>query len=414
MIAQERFVARTGLSVAASVLAMSLVAGAATIVAGTSVAFANSSRPPLSPSRRSLLVKAARPAKAGKAQSDQAPAKLDAAAAQQQVEAGINALEAGKLDNAAAALSAGLGAGSLPAGQTARALYYRGITYRRQNKPALAISDFTSALWLKGGLSEQQRADALQNRSAAYREAGLPDQAPGRWRPGRRSASAACSGAVEGCIATRADGGDPVSTGSGARCQTASAGSRGSCSRASARTDRADQSEFVAVVSAGCSDRGSAAVRRRAQPPAKPAASRSWSSGTQVHTTAGRRSAATAAGRAGAAAAPAQGAASRGADRRCCRAAAAAPHRPLLLSAATSDYQVAAVRSAEEAQTIAAGLQSRYGRELAGRAPTIDQTVMGNMGTFYRVRIGPFASGTDGRALCDRLKTDGLSCLAGP
>ena len=57
----------------------------------------------------------------------------------------------------------------------AKALLYRGIAYRQQKKPAQAIADLTSALWLKGGLAEADRSDALKQRTSAYQEAGLAD-----------------------------------------------------------------------------------------------------------------------------------------------------------------------------------------------------------------------------------------------
>ena len=57
----------------------------------------------------------------------------------------------------------------------AKALLYRGMAYRQQQKPAQAISDITSALWLKGGLSPTDRTSALQQRAAAYQEAGLTE-----------------------------------------------------------------------------------------------------------------------------------------------------------------------------------------------------------------------------------------------
>jgi len=48
---------------------------------------------------------------------------------------------------------------------------------------------------------------------------------------------------------------------------------------------------------------------------------------------------------------------------------------------------------------------------LAAREPRIDQTVMGNMGSFYRVLIGPFASAQETQNLCAKLKGSGLDCL---
>lgn len=65
--------------------------------------------------------------------------------------------------------------GGLDQKRMARALAIRGQAYRRDKKPAQAISDLQSALWLKGGLSESERAAALAARAEAYRDAGLPE-----------------------------------------------------------------------------------------------------------------------------------------------------------------------------------------------------------------------------------------------
>ena len=73
--------------------------------------------------------------------------------------------------------------------------------------------------------------------------------------------------------------------------------------------------------------------------------------------------------------------------------------------------QVAAVRSNDEALGIAAMLQDRYGRELGNRSASVDQTVMGNMGTIYRVRLGPYANANESRQMCERLKGDGHDCM---
>ena len=44
------------------------------------------------------------------------------------------------------------------------------------------------------------------------------------------------------------------------------------------------------------------------------------------------------------------------------------------------------------------------------REPGIDETTVGNMGSFYRVRIGPFASAQEGQAACAKLKGPGIDC----
>src|SRR5581483_10589957 len=76
--------------------------------------------------------------------------KQDPAEAQRAIEAAAKLLEIGKADQAAQSLTAVVVGGNLPPAIRARALLYRGIAYRQQKKPAQAIADLTSALWLKG------------------------------------------------------------------------------------------------------------------------------------------------------------------------------------------------------------------------------------------------------------------------
>lgn len=75
-------------------------------------------------------------------------------------------------------LSVALAGGGLPNAQMARALYLRGAANRRLGQPAQAISDLTTAVWLKGGLSDADKAKATEERQLAYREAGLGDTPP--------------------------------------------------------------------------------------------------------------------------------------------------------------------------------------------------------------------------------------------
>ena len=114
---------------------------------------------------------------AADAKADGAP-KKDPAAAERSYAAGTKAYEAGNLNEAVQQLSAALANGGLPNPQMAKALYYRGTAYRKQGKPAQAISDLTTAVWLKGGLSDSDRAQAMEQRQLAYSEAGLGSQAP--------------------------------------------------------------------------------------------------------------------------------------------------------------------------------------------------------------------------------------------
>jgi tetratricopeptide (TPR) repeat protein len=309
-------------------------------------------------------------------------AKQDPAAAQKFVEAGIAALEAGTLEAAISNLSSGLASGSLPGAQMARALYYRGVAYRKQGKPALAIADLTSALWLRGGLSASQRQDALQNRAAAYREAGLSDQS----EADTVQASARAAGKSD----EGAKSASPVETAAVPAVKPAA--TQSADQPASSGTSNGIGDFFSSLF-------GGSAPAPAAQPPAPgPTASTgSWRNATEVQrpaasvswaeTTTSSTSAPATLGQA----APAQ------------KTAATASGKYRL--------QVAAVRSQAEAQAVAARMRQKHGPDLGALRTEIDQTVVGNMGTLYRVRIGPFADANEPRALCAKLKGDGLDCM---
>ena len=99
------------------------------------------------------------------------------AIAEKALEDGVQALDAGKPADAVKSLTKAIQTGGLTSQQMAKALYRRGVAYRKLSQTAPAIADLTSALWLKGGLSETERVDALNNRALAYREAGLSERA---------------------------------------------------------------------------------------------------------------------------------------------------------------------------------------------------------------------------------------------
>ena len=104
--------------------------------------------------------------------------KKPAASGVKSYEAGAKAFEAGKFGPAIQSLSTALSTGGLSSQQMAKALYYRGAAYRKTGKSAQAISDLTSAVWLKNGLSDADRAAAMEQRQAAYQEAGLGTATP--------------------------------------------------------------------------------------------------------------------------------------------------------------------------------------------------------------------------------------------
>jgi cell division protein FtsN len=73
--------------------------------------------------------------------------------------------------------------------------------------------------------------------------------------------------------------------------------------------------------------------------------------------------------------------------------------------------QVGIVRTQGEADALAARVKQEQAALVASRSMEIDQAVVGNMGSFYRVRLGPFASREETTAACARLKGTGLDCL---
>jgi hypothetical protein len=112
-----------------------------------------------------LLLAAAAPTAALSAETSIADTILDKA---------IASYRDGNLEPALGGINAAL-RGGLSSSLTARALYYRGLVYRKQGSPGHAISDLTRALDYDG-LSEQERSDAMEARAAAYQEAGVANQ----------------------------------------------------------------------------------------------------------------------------------------------------------------------------------------------------------------------------------------------
>ena len=115
------------------------------------------------------------PAPASEAAQEADQKKQAAAAARQAYDAGLKAFANGKYQPAVDQLSAAVKGGGLSSAEIAKALYTRGAAYKKQNKPGLAISDLTSALWLKNGLTGTDRQKATAERAEAYNMAGLQE-----------------------------------------------------------------------------------------------------------------------------------------------------------------------------------------------------------------------------------------------
>jgi cell division protein FtsN len=284
--------------------------------------------------------------------------KQDPAEAQRTIDAALKQVLAGKVDQAVQAVSATMAAGNLPPAIMAKALYVRGMAYRKQGRTAQAISDLTGALWLKGGLGGEEREDAIKEKAAAYADAGLAD--PGNSQPA------------------------PKSAGSGNNWFSGIFGGLGGDTPTPSPPPKVSPKVLSAPV--------------EVEPPPPPTSktpgpqtlSSSWSDTTEVQETPPK--------------APAP------------KASKTAKVTPPPVSSgkkAEGPYlvQLAAMRTQAEALALAAKAKREHGSLLGSRGQSIDRHVYGNMGAYYLVRFGPFESAQETQTVCAKLQGGGIDCL---
>lgn len=73
--------------------------------------------------------------------------------------------------------------------------------------------------------------------------------------------------------------------------------------------------------------------------------------------------------------------------------------------------QVGAFKTDAEAQGNWSALQKRLGDYVSGMARDVERADLGEKGVFYRLRIGPFASGAEAKVFCEGLKSRGADCI---
>jgi hypothetical protein len=417
---------------------------------------------------------AAEPAHPSEASEEADEKKQAAAAARQAYDAGLKAFANGKYQPAVDQLSLAVKGAGLTSPEMAKALYTRGASYKKLNKPGLAISDLTSALWLKNGLSGADRQTATAERAEAYKMAGLQETGDASERvivenstPATPAAAASTSGpnassaglsaaAVAQAAAAQARSGD--ASGASVTRQDASSDSAQDAARARAAYKTANADGLQAAASAGViGTPGSSAA------PAQPAGS------TALALTSTAEAAPGPVGLSSAPAAPASNSvtssvsgffsnifgggpaaapqqtesvttASMGHEPETsswssstivtdgnAKASAARPSPSVKRHTATAavapeaaapakvggkyKVHVAALRSRADAEALAQKLIAQHGADLDNHVPTVDEAVIGSMGTFYRVRINGYASQDEPRSLCNKLRTSGLDCL---
>jgi cell division septation protein DedD len=72
--------------------------------------------------------------------------------------------------------------------------------------------------------------------------------------------------------------------------------------------------------------------------------------------------------------------------------------------------QLSPTRSEAEASALWKQV-AKKNAQLAGLQPRIEKTDMGNLGTFYRLQIGPFPDKAESLKLCNALKRSGVDCF---
>ena len=360
--------------------------------------------------------------------------------------AGIKAYEAGKFSEAIKQLSSAVRSGDLEKSQMAKALYHRGISFRKTGKPGQAISDLTSAVWLREGLTTSQKTDALNNRTDAYREAGISNAPEASEsvvvasEPASKATSSlsgwetATLGTTPAAPAPKSSTLVPDSAVATAPASTPSVG--GSSSSSSGSESSGGGGFFSSITNLFTGGGGSSS--KPAPSPSKedgttasiapnPKTS-SWNQTTQVATAPPpaqpkKPAQVTTPFATQVAAAPPPARPKKPSQVATPIATqvaaappttlAAKPSKPKITGAPSGKFrlQVAAVRSRSEAERVVENLMQKYAGKFGQRQPVVDEKSIGSMGTFYRVRVGPYANAKEPQQLCGKLRTSGFDCL---
>ena len=374
---------------------------------------------------------------------------------------GATSLAAGKYDAAVRQFSATINADNVAPPEAAKALYLRGIAYRKLNQPSRAIADFGAAMWL--GLPEGDRVKALVNRGLAYQSAGLAKEGEADIALARKSGSgevdqliaegggsaedaawiaafstsvtpgsqgsnaqAAAAPAVETPARTASASGQWTTTASAETAEGASSGSRvsrwwgsltGSSSTeqpaASASAETAAPTSAPAKPPSAPSTGWGAQTQQTASatvptspPPATSSSPKAPSTGWGAQTQGGETVVASDAS-------PSQSRWSRWFSR---SAEAEAPTSPAAAAAAPAtpsgggfQLQLATSRSEAEAQALWKKVSSEN-QEVAGAQPVIEKVDIGNFGTFYSLKVGPFPDKAESLKVCNALKRNAVDC----
>ena len=324
--------------------------------------------------------------------------------------AGAASFTAGKYDLAVRQLTAAINSEGLSPESTAKALYYRGLAYQRQGNSPRAISDLGAAIWL--GLGGSERVSAMVNRGLAYRAAGLSSEAEAEIAAARKAGG---SGTVDQLLAQSGTSSRETAAISAFSTQVQAEQSRPAPKPRARRSrgrrrprrkplPRSPGSWSTTTAQEGQpasggnrltrwwgSLRGSSEPEPAPAPPpaataAAPQAPAAWTTRTEV---------------AQSDAAPAPPASGE-------RYAAAEPSAAA--PAGNFRLQLSPTRSEAEAMALWKQVASQN-QQIAAMRPAVEKTDMGNLGTFYRLQIGPFPDKAESLKVCNALKRNGVDCF---
>jgi len=345
---------------------------------------------------------------------------------------GTESLAADKYADAVRQLSATVNDENATPGQAAQALMLRGIAYRKGGQPAKAIVDLGAAVWL--GLPASDKVRALVNKGLAYKAAGLSSKGDAELAEARRISSTRTVDkliAQDGGAAVASDEADStveesssgesiwsrlVPSFGGSTAEAPPAPPAGTEPPPTRTAEAAPSSGWGASVSDEKSKPSGNAVTRwfgsltgdsSPAPGATPAPAPQTT--TTPKTTAAPPSAASwAANTETQKVVSNEGGSSTAIGRWFSRQTESAPAAQQAASGGYS-VQLANSRSRAEAQALWKKVQGAN-QQLASAAPQIEKVDIGSFGTFYSLKIGPFASQAESTKLCNALKRNGTDC----
>jgi tetratricopeptide (TPR) repeat protein len=376
---------------------------------------------------------------------------------------GAAALASGKYNEAVRQLSATINSDSATPGDAAKALYLRGIAYRKMGDSARAAADLGAAIWL--GLPDADRVKALVNRGLAFQAAGLSKEGEAEIASARKIGGnhevdqlvAEGGGSAESAASITAFSTDVHSEGQA----TASAQPRSSWWPKFGRSDSSTSTPAPAPAAAPALTAASNAPQGTNKPSPAPS---SWSTSvaTEQHessspsSSGGSRltrwfgsltdsssspppapavetaSATPPSSKPPSSSSPASsppaassswstttanasndtgGSESKSSWRIFGRGSDTEPAaQPAAAPSASGGYrlQLATSRSQEEANALWKKVSQSEGLE--GVSPQIEKVDIGNFGTFYSLRIGPFPDKAQSVKVCNALKRSGIDC----